>query len=85
MAFQVRKNQVQILKDNLDDIAPDMVEYIVAYGYGDIYSRKNLDMKMRQIATIVALTARDWLNLNWISISKQDLMLGLRKKRLLKP
>ena len=84
MAFQVRKNQVQILKDNLDDIAPDMVEYIVAYGYGDIYSRKNLDMKMRQIATIVALTARE-LNLNWISISKQDLMLGLRKKRLLKP
>lgn len=84
MAFQVRKNQVQILKDNLDDIAPDMVEYIVAYGYGDIYSRKNLDMKMRQIATIVALTARE-LNLSWISISKQDLMLGLRKKRLLKP
>ena len=56
---KLEKNQVQILKDNLDDIAPDMVEYIVAYGYGDIYSRKNLDMKMRQIATIVALTARE--------------------------
>ncbi len=54
---KLKSDQVQILKDNLDDIAPDMVEYIVEYGYGDIYSRKNLDVKMRQIATIAALTA----------------------------
>ncbi|WP_424354207.1 carboxymuconolactone decarboxylase family protein [Methanobacterium sp. MBAC-LM] len=54
---KLKSDQVQILKDNLDDIAPDMVEYVVAYGYGDIYSRKNLDIKMRQIATIAALTA----------------------------
>lgn len=33
-----------------------MVDYIVAHGYGDIYSRKNLDIKLRQIATIAALT-----------------------------
>lgn len=54
---KLKKEQVDILKENLDDIAPDMVEYVVAYGYGDIYSRKNLDIKLRQIATIAALVA----------------------------
>lgn len=54
---KLKKEQVTILKENLDDIAPDMVEYVVAYGYGDIYSRKNLDIKLRQIATIAALVA----------------------------
>lgn len=54
---KLKKEQADILKDNLDDIAPDMVEYVVAYGYGDIYSRENLDIKLRQIATIAALVA----------------------------
>lgn len=55
--YKLKNDQIHILKDNLGDIAPDLVEFVVAYGYGDIYSRKNLDIKMRQIATIAALTA----------------------------
>lgn len=51
------ENQVAVLKDNFKDIAPDMTEFIVGFGYGNIFSRKNLDAKMRQIATIAALTA----------------------------
>ena len=51
------ENQVKVLDETFRDIAPDMTEFIVSFGYGDIYSRKNLDPKMRQIATITALTA----------------------------
>ncbi|EKQ52586.1 MAG: putative protein, gamma-carboxymuconolactone decarboxylase subunit like protein [Methanobacterium sp. Maddingley MBC34] len=50
------ENQVDVLKENFQDIAPDLTEFVVAFGYGDIYSRKNLGPKMRQIATIAALT-----------------------------
>lgn len=50
------KNQVDVLKENFQGIAPDLTEFVVAFGYGDIYSRKNLDPKLRQIATIAALT-----------------------------
>ena len=48
---------MDVLKENFQDIAPDLTEFVVAFGYGDIYSRKNLDPKLRQIATIAALTA----------------------------
>jgi 4-carboxymuconolactone decarboxylase len=41
----------------LDAIAPDMVELVVAFGYGDIYSRPGLSPLDRQVATIAALTA----------------------------
>lgn len=51
------ENQVEVLKENFRDIAPDFTEFVVCFGYGDIYSRKNLGPKMRQIATIAALTA----------------------------
>ena len=50
------ENQVDVLKENFQGIAPDLTEFVVAFGYGDIYSRKNLDPKLRQIATIAALT-----------------------------
>ncbi len=54
---ELDESQVEVLTDNFQDIAPDMTKYIVSFGYGDIYSRKNLNPKMRQVATIAALTA----------------------------
>lgn len=57
MAGKLDENQVQVLETNFRDVAPDLTEFVVSFGYGDIYSRKNLDPKMRQIATIAALTA----------------------------
>lgn len=33
------------------------MKFVLEFGYGDIYSRDNLDTKHRQIATISALTA----------------------------
>ncbi len=83
MAFKVRKNQVHVLKANLDDIAPDIVKYIVAYCYGDIYSRKNLNMKMRQIATIAALVAMGTAKPQLVFHIKAGLNVGLTQKEII--
>jgi len=49
--------QIERLRNNFDEFSPELVKFTLEYGYGDIYSRDNLDYKSRQIATIAALTA----------------------------
>lgn len=49
--------QYDKLKENFEEISPDLTQFVVELGYGDIFSRKGLDIKLRQIATISALTA----------------------------
>jgi 4-carboxymuconolactone decarboxylase len=49
------KEQEQKLRENLDALSPELVQFTLEYGYADIYSRDNLDKKSRQIATISAL------------------------------
>jgi len=49
--------QVEKLKNVYNDFSPEIVKFVLEYGYADIFSRDNLDMKHRQIATIAALTA----------------------------
>src|SRR5208337_361426 len=41
----------------LQDIAPEMADFLVEFAYGDVFSRQALDPKSREIATISALTA----------------------------
>ncbi len=43
--------------ENLKDIAPDLGCYIIEFIFGDIYSRRGLDLKSRHIATVSALSA----------------------------
>jgi 4-carboxymuconolactone decarboxylase len=43
--------------EGLKDIAPDLGRYVIEFPFGDIYSRPNLDLKSREIATVAALTA----------------------------
>lgn len=43
--------------DSLKDICPDLARFTIEYPFGDIYSRKGLDLKSREIATVAALTA----------------------------
>ncbi|HVX42351.1 MAG TPA: carboxymuconolactone decarboxylase family protein, partial [Mycobacteriales bacterium] len=43
--------------DALADIAPDLAHHLIAYGFGDIYSRPGLEPKQRQLVTIGTLTA----------------------------
>ncbi len=46
-----------MLRKQLDDLAPEMVEYTVAFGYGEVYDVERLDARTRQVATVAALTA----------------------------
>lgn len=80
---KLKNEQVQILKANLDDISPDMVDYVVSYGYGDIYSRPNLNMKMRQIATIAALTVLGTAKSQLAFHIEAGLNVGLSKEEIL--
>jgi 4-carboxymuconolactone decarboxylase len=41
----------------LQDIAPEMADFVVEFAYGDVFSRQALDPKSREIAAISALTA----------------------------
>lgn len=43
--------------DSLQDIAPDLGDWIIDFAYGDVFSRPDLDLRSRQFATIAALTA----------------------------
>lgn len=43
--------------DALADVAPDFAKYLFEFPFGDIYSRPDLDVRSREIATIAALTA----------------------------
>lgn len=42
---------------DLADIAPDLATHIVAYGYGEVYSRPGLVPQQRQLVTLGILTA----------------------------
>ncbi len=41
----------------LEPIAPDFGRMMIEFGFGDIYSRTQLDLRAREIATIAALAA----------------------------
>ena len=43
--------------DSLADISPALAHHIVAFGFGDIYSRPGLAPKQRQLITLGILTA----------------------------
>ena len=50
-------NSYKQLEDTLEDIAPDLVRFVVEFPYGDIYTRPGLDLKTRELVTISAITA----------------------------
>lgn len=54
---KINDNGFKRLKESLDDVAPDLVRFVMEFPYGDIYSRPGLDLKSREIATVAALTA----------------------------
>ena len=54
----IAPEQERILKETYDPINPDIAEYVIAFGYGDIYARGLLSLRDRQVATIAALAAK---------------------------
>jgi 4-carboxymuconolactone decarboxylase len=49
--------QTKNLKESLGEVCPDLVKYVIEFGYGDVYSRGILSRRERQIATIATLAA----------------------------
>src|SRR5215510_5653149 len=43
--------------ERLEGIAPDFARYLIEFPFGDVYSRPQLDLRAREIATIAALAA----------------------------
>jgi 4-carboxymuconolactone decarboxylase len=41
--------------DRLNDIAPELKQWVIEFAFGEVYSRPQLDLKSRQIATLAAL------------------------------
>ncbi len=42
---------------SLEPIAPDLGRYIIEFAFGDVYVRKGLDLRSREIVTVAACTA----------------------------
>lgn len=55
---RIAPEQERILKETYDRINPDIVQYVIAFGYGDIYARGLLSLRDRQVATIAVLAAK---------------------------
>jgi 4-carboxymuconolactone decarboxylase len=43
--------------DSMAGIAPDLGEYVIAFGFGEVYSRPGLQPQQRQLVTLGMLTA----------------------------
>ncbi|MBW4449265.1 MAG: carboxymuconolactone decarboxylase family protein [Spirirestis rafaelensis WJT71-NPBG6] len=54
---RISKASGEAVVNSFEDIAPDLGRYILEFAYGDVFSRPNLDLKTRELATVSALTA----------------------------
>ena len=57
MLNEVSGGQGQAVVDSLADVSPELGRQIVAWGFGEIYSRPQLKPRDRQLVTIGMLTA----------------------------
>jgi 4-carboxymuconolactone decarboxylase len=72
----------QQLQDNLEDIAPDMARFVAEFPYGDIYTRKGLDLKTRELITVAAITALGTAPLQLKSHIKGALNVGCTREEI---
>ena len=87
------ENGIDVLKQMTDDegmegikhlqeIFPDFGEKMIDFGFGQIYSRPNLDLKLREVVTLTALITQgafEQLNFH----IKAALKLGLKQEEIL--
>jgi 4-carboxymuconolactone decarboxylase len=45
------------IMERLKGVSPDLARYVIEFAYGEIYQRPGLDLKLREAATVAALTA----------------------------
>jgi 4-carboxymuconolactone decarboxylase len=66
----------------LQEIFPDFGDKMIDFGYGQIYSRPNLELKLREVVTITALITQgafEQLNFH----IKSALRVGLKQEEIL--
>ncbi len=73
----------QTLEDSLADIAPDLARYVVEFPYGDIYTRPGLDLKIRELVTISAITTMGGAHTQLKSHIRGALNVGCTKEEIL--
>jgi len=54
---KIADSSVSAVVEGLKEIAPELVDWMIEFSYGDVLSRSNLDLRTRQLATVAALTA----------------------------
>ena len=54
---EIDGRQGEKVVEALKDISPEFAEMLIAFPFGDVYSRPGLDLRSREIATVAALTA----------------------------
>ena len=54
--FEVDNVAGENVINSLQDISPDFADYVIQFGFGQIYSRDGLTLQQRELATIAALT-----------------------------
>ena len=67
---------------HLQEIFPDFGEKMIDFGFGQIYSRPNLELKLREVVTLTALITQgafEQLNFH----IKAALKLGLKQEEIL--
>lgn len=67
---------------NLQEAFPDFGEKMVAYGFGQIYSRPNLELRLREVVTITALITQGAFEQLDFHI-KAALRVGLKQEEIL--
>lgn len=70
------------LKNNIEDIAPDLARFVAEFAYGDVYTRPGLDLKTRELVTIAAITALGNAPLHLKSHIKGALNIGCTREEI---
>ncbi|QPC85858.1 carboxymuconolactone decarboxylase family protein [Mesorhizobium sp. NBSH29] len=70
------------ITEALADIAPDFATMLVEFPFGDLYSRPELDLKAREIATIAALTVMGNAEPQLKMHIKAGLNVGLKRQQI---
>ena len=52
----IQERTLEEIFKEIDDIAPDMSRFVVEFPYSEIYTRPEVDLKTRELCTVVALT-----------------------------
>lgn len=69
--------------ESLKDIAPDLSRYIIEFAFGEIYSRKSLNLRERELITLSSLLTAGGCEAQLEVHIKAALHVGIRKEEII--